>query len=53
VSAVAFDPADWELRLVIADLEEKVDKLEAENASLQKQNDQLTDDLARARKEDL
>lgn len=34
-------------------LKEKVDKLEAENASLQKQIDQLTDDLARAREGDL
>jgi FtsZ-binding cell division protein ZapB len=45
--------APWELRLEISELEDKVDKLEAENASLQKQNDQLADDLARARKEDL
>lgn len=54
MSAHCTDNMDgWELRLVIAELEEKVDKLEAENASLIKQIDQLTDDLARAREGDL
>lgn len=54
--AQELDAARAEIRFLRQDSEgllKRIDTLEAENASLHKQIDQLTDDLARAREGDL
>ena len=52
--AQELDSARAEIRALHQDeLLKRIDTLEAENASLHKQIDQLTDDLARAREGDL